>query len=65
MTTMRIDLSDEQAHRLEQMAMRLGVDPGILVQISVRQMLAQPDKAFEEAASEVLEKNAELYRRLA
>jgi hypothetical protein len=33
--------------------------------VGVEELIAKPDEKFEEAARHVLEKNAELYRRLA
>jgi DNA-directed RNA polymerase subunit L len=35
------------------------------VRISVEELLAQPEEAFQRALDYVLEKNEELYRRLA
>ena len=43
----------------------LGVSPEDLVRVSVEELLAQPDDKFEQAVNYVLEKNAELYGRLA
>ena len=51
--------------RLREVASRLGVSPEDLARMSVEELLARPDEKFEEAARHVLEKNAELYRRLA
>jgi hypothetical protein len=36
-----------------------------LARTGVEELLANPDEKFDEAARYVLEKNAELYRRLA
>lgn len=44
---------------------RLGVRVEELAAAAVQDLLAQPDPAFQQAASRVLEKNRELYRRLA
>jgi len=35
------------------------------VRVGVEELLARPDDAFQRAVTEVLKKNAELYRRLA
>jgi predicted transcriptional regulator len=60
-----IKLPDEQLSKLKEMAGKLGVTPEALIRLSVDELLARPDSTFEEAATKVLEKNAELYRRLA
>jgi predicted transcriptional regulator len=65
MTTITINLSDEQLSRLQELGSRLGVSPEDLVRVSVEQLLARPDPAFDQATEQVLQKNAELYRRLA
>jgi predicted transcriptional regulator len=64
MKTLEIHLSDEIASKIEQAADRLGVSVEQLLQASVEERI-QRDAEFEKAAGRVLEKNAELYRRLA
>ncbi len=46
-------------------AERLKVSVDELAAAAVRDLVAQPDEAFERAAERVLRKNRELYRRLA
>ena len=65
MSSITIELTDERLARLREVAARLGVPPEDLARMGVEEMLADPDEKFEEAARYVLEKNAELYRRLA
>ena len=65
MSAITINLSEERMERLREVASRLGVSPEDLARMSVEELLARPDEKFEEAARHVLEKNAELYRRLA
>ena len=65
MSAITINLSEERMQRLREVASRLGVSPEDLARMSVEELLARPDEKFEEAARHVLEKNAELYRRLA
>jgi hypothetical protein len=60
-----IDLSPAQAERLRQEAERLGVRPEDLARAAVADLLAARDDDFEAAAKRVLQKNQELYRRLA
>jgi hypothetical protein len=59
-----IELTDASGERLAQRARQLGVSPQALARAAVEELVAQPDARFEEAASRVLAKNAELYRRL-
>jgi hypothetical protein len=60
-----IDLSPAQADRLQERAKSLGLQPEELARAAVADLLATPDDEFRAAAEVVLEKNAELYRRLA
>jgi hypothetical protein len=64
MQTLEVELPDHTATKLRDAAQRLGVTPEPLAQISVEEMLARLDQDFVAAASYVLEKNAELFRRL-
>lgn len=60
-----IDLSPAQGERLRQAAERLGLTPEDLARAAVADLLATRDDDFEAAAKRVLQKNQELYRRLA
>jgi hypothetical protein len=60
-----IDLSSAQAERLRQEAERLGLTPEDLARAAVADLLTSRDDDFEAAAKRVLQKNQELYRRLA
>jgi hypothetical protein len=59
-----IELTDEQRQRLEDVARPLGVDPEVLAQAVLTDALARREEDFRRAAAFVLNKNAELYRRL-
>jgi antitoxin FitA len=65
MVTIAIQLPDEQAARLAELAARFHLSPEQLAAAQVLDLLSRPDDRFEQAARFVLEKNAELYRRLA
>ena len=65
MTTLTINLSDDQSRKLQEMASRLGVTPEDLGQSGIAELLRQPDEAFRDALDYVLAKNAALYQRLA
>ena len=59
-----IQLPEETASKLERAADRLNISPELLVVISIDEKLAQLDQEFRTSADHVLQKNAELYRRL-
>jgi len=65
MNTITINLSDERARQLREIGERFGVRPEDLVRISVEELLAKPDEAFQKATDYVLKKNKDLYDRLA
>ena len=63
--SLSFDLDEEQSRRLQERARQLGVDPRELARAAVNDLLTRPADDFERAARFVLEKNRELYRRLA
>lgn len=65
METLEIKLKDQTAARLEAAAERLGLTPEQLLEIIIEEKLARLDEDFLAAAQYVLDKNAELYDRLA
>jgi antitoxin FitA len=65
MSSITIELTEERLNRLRELAKRAGVSPEELARMGVDELLARPDEKFSAAADYVLEKNAELYRRLA
>ncbi len=65
MTTISIPLSDERVRKLNEISAEFGVTPEDLIRISIEELLVQPEQKFQQAVDYVLEKNAELYRRLA
>jgi predicted transcriptional regulator len=65
MTTITIQVSEDRYQKLGEVAELLGITPEQLVQANVEDMLAQPKEDFQQALSYVLEKNEELYKRLA
>ncbi len=65
MNTITITLSDERLLKLKEMANEAGVAPEGLLRANVEDWLARPKPEFLQAAAYVLNKNAELYRRLA
>lgn len=65
MTTITVPLPEERMEQLREMARRAGVPLEELARASLEDWLRQPREDFERAARYVLQKNAELYRRLA
>lgn len=64
MATLTISLSDEEMRRLEVLGKREGLTVEQMVRLGIHDFIGQPDDAFHAAAKRVMEKNAELYRRL-
>jgi len=60
-----LNLPTETERRLAEIAKRLNVPLTDLAAAAVRDLLAQPTDDFEAVARRVLDKNRELYRRLA
>jgi len=60
-----IQLSSAQIERLRLEAERLGLKPEELARAAIVDLLATTGEDFNTAAERVLEKNEELYRRLA
>ena len=65
MTMITIPLSDERLVQLRSLAEQTGLTPEQFLRRRVEQLLDRPDEHFRQAAAYVLQKNAELYRRLA
>ncbi len=65
MTTITIALPDDRAQELNKIASYLHVAPEELIRASVEDLLARPEEEFQHALDYVLNKNAELYQRLA
>lgn len=69
MTTLTLELTDEQAQKWTEEAQRLNLTPQQLVTQSVEERLPGGEDvsspSFEEATDYVFQKNSELYRRLA
>ncbi len=65
MAVVTIPLTEEQLAKLREKARRLQVPPETLLAASVEDLLSRPDEEFLRAMGYVLQKNSELYRRLA
>jgi predicted transcriptional regulator len=65
MTAITINISDTRLKKLQQLANESGVSPEELLCASVEEWLSGSKDEFDQAASYILKKNAELYQRLA
>jgi len=65
MTSITISLPEDRLAKLREIAARLNVTPEDLARVSIEELLTRPDETFKQAAEYVLQKNSELYRRLA
>ncbi|MEB3281604.1 MAG: DNA-binding protein [Lyngbya sp.] len=65
MSTIKITIPDERLQHLEEVATNLNISLEELVLMSVEQFLSKSESSFNDATAYVLQKNAELYRRLA
>jgi hypothetical protein len=63
--TLTLELDEQQVQRLQDAARRLNVSVNDLAKAAINDLLAKSDDDFDRAATRVLNKNAELYRRLA
>jgi predicted transcriptional regulator len=65
MSMLTIKLSDDRLAKLREIADRFNIKPEDLVRVSIEELLTRPEESFQRAADYILNKNAELYRRLA
>jgi len=65
MGVVTIPLSEEHLEKLKEKARSLQVTPEELLLASLEDLLSHSDEVFRQAMKHVLQKNKELYRRLA
>ena len=65
MTTLTIELADDEAQQWRQEAERLSMTVEQLVTQSVKDRLAGRKRSVTQATQRIIEENEELYRRLA
>ncbi|MGC9397244.1 MAG: DNA-binding protein [Anaerolineae bacterium] len=65
METITITMPDNRVGRLKELASDFNVTIEELVRLSVESMLLQPEPTLQQAMNYVLDKNRELYQRLA
>ena len=65
METVTVNLPDQLATKVKEAASRFGISPEEFIKSGVEEKLLLLDSNFRDAIEHVLNKNAELYRRLA
>jgi len=65
MSTLQISLPDDRLRALEKLSARLNISPEELVRMSIEEILTRPEEEFQRAVKYIIEKNSELYDRLA
>ena len=65
MSTLTITLPDDRLAKLREIAERFNIKSEDLARVSIEELLTRPEESFQQATDYILNKNAELYRRLA
>jgi antitoxin FitA len=65
MSTITISLSDDRFKQLKERAVQYQVVPEDLVRASIDELLMRPEDDFEQALNYIVNKNKDLYQRLA
>ncbi|PAX52213.1 DNA-binding protein [Brunnivagina elsteri] len=65
MASITVNITDEQLQQLQKLAEENHISLEDLLRANIENLLNHPQDEFTQAASYVLQKNAELYRRLA
>jgi len=65
MITITVTLSEDRLQKLQELAKQFRIAPEELLRVSVEELIARPQADFQKALAYVLEKNKELYKRLA
>jgi 16S rRNA U516 pseudouridylate synthase RsuA-like enzyme len=65
METITITMPDNRIGQLKEMASDFNVTLEELIRLSIESMLLQPETSFQQAMDYTLNKNRELYQRLA
>jgi predicted transglutaminase-like cysteine proteinase len=65
MSTLTITLSEDRLVKLREIADRFNIKAEDLARVGIEELLTRPEESFQVAVDYILNKNAELYRRLA
>jgi len=59
-----IEITEAQKHQLEELARRFGLPAEQLASVAIQDLLTHDQAEFEAIVERILQKNAELYKRL-
>ena len=65
MVTITVTLSEDRLQKLQNLAKQFNIPTEELLRVSFEELVARPHDDFQKALEYVLEKNKELYKRLA
>ncbi|MEI7768508.1 MAG: DNA-binding protein [Chloroflexales bacterium] len=65
MTTITLDIPEERLKLLSQRAKVLGITPEDLIRLSIAELLMRPAPEVQQTIHDIVQKHADLYRRLA
>jgi len=65
MVTVTVTLSEDRFQKLQDLAKQFNIPTEELLRVSFEELVARPQEDFQKALEYVLEKNKELYQRLA
>ena len=65
MTTITIQVTNEESARMDQIAESTGIRKEDLLKASVRDLVAGPSEDFQNLTQSIIEKNKDLYKKLA
>lgn len=65
MNTITIQIPDDRWSELQKLSDRLGITSEALLLKAVKELTTESEASFQSAMNYVLDKNAELYKRLA
>ena len=65
MVTITVTLSEDRVQRLTELAQRFNISKEELLRVSFEEFVSRPQEDFQKALEYVLEKNKELYKKLA
>jgi hypothetical protein len=65
MPDLTVTLSVEDVRRLEELSKRERLTVAQIMQLGIKDLIGLPEERFQTVTRSIMEKNAELYRRLA
>jgi predicted transcriptional regulator len=65
MVTITVTLSEDRLQKLQRLAKQFNIPTEELLRVSLEELIARPQEDFQKALKYVLEKNKELYKKLA